>query len=61
LKPLDSVDDVNKAVNGVADDIPKRVATRLVASCNKFKQPRLDQILNYGGHDAAVPDSALGG
>ena len=50
-KPVDSVGDMYKAVNGVADDIPKRVAMRLVANCNKFK---LDQILNYHGHDAAV-------
>ena len=31
----DRVDDKNKGIQALADDITKRVATRLVANCNK--------------------------
>jgi hypothetical protein len=33
---LDSVDDNNKGAQTLADDITKRVATRLVANCNRY-------------------------
>ena len=44
---LESVDDKIKGGQLLADDITKRVALRLVANCNKFKQPRLDKIQKY--------------
>jgi hypothetical protein len=44
---LNSVDDKNQGPNALADDITKRVATRLVANSNRFKQSRLDQIQKY--------------
>jgi len=44
---LDSVEDKAKGAQTLADDVTKRIATRLAANCNRFKHSRLDQIQKY--------------
>ena len=44
---LDSVDDKSTGAQTLANDITKRVASRLVANCSKFQLSRLDQIQKY--------------
>src|ERR1043165_2624077 len=43
---LDSIDTLNKGEKSLADEAVER-CIRIVANCNRFKQPRLDQIQKY--------------
>ena len=43
---LDSLDTKNKGINALADEAMER-GIRIVANCNRYKQPRLDKIQLY--------------